>query len=74
MMQLLSLLTMMLPTVSNVKLARQAWVLTWILADFSAACSIVAIPIYLKFPVEWSSTISLHWCSGVRICSFAICI
>jgi hypothetical protein len=57
-MQLLSLLTMMLPTVSNVKLARQAWILTWILAGFSATCSIVAIPIYLRFPVEWSSTIA----------------
>lgn len=57
-MQLLSLLTMILPTVDDVKLARQAWVLTWILAVFSGVLSIVAIALYLKFPVEWSTTIA----------------
>jgi hypothetical protein len=57
-MQLLGTLTLIIPTIFNARLVGQAWFWTWVLATASTICSIVAVPIYLTVPTEWSAAIS----------------
>ena len=56
--QLLSILTLMEPTLSNVQLKVQAWFWTRILAGASTTCALTAIPLYLLVPTEWSAAVS----------------
>ena len=57
-MQLLSTLTMVILTIYNVRLIKQAWAWTWVLAASSTLCAVVAIPLYLTILTEWSVAIS----------------
>jgi hypothetical protein len=57
-MQLLGNMTLIIPTVSNARLVGQAWLWTWVLAGTSTVCAIMAIPLYLNAPTEWSGTVS----------------
>jgi hypothetical protein len=57
-MQLLGNLTLIIPTISNARLVGQAWFWTWVLAGTSNVCAIVAIPLYLTAPTEWSAAVS----------------
>lgn len=57
-MQLLSIMTLIIPTVSNVRLAKLAWFWTWILASVGTLCAVAAVPLYLYLSPEWSMVIS----------------
>lgn len=57
-MQLLSILILIIPTVSNIRLVKMAWFWTWVLAGASTTCAIVAVPLYWHVPTEWSAMIS----------------
>ena len=57
-MQLRSVVTVVVPTLYNNRLIKQAWFCTWILAACSTFCAIVAVPLYLVVPTEWSFTVS----------------
>jgi hypothetical protein len=57
-MQLLGNMTLIIPTISNARLVGQAWFWTWVLAGASIVCTILAIPLYLYFPTEWSVSFS----------------
>lgn len=56
-MQILSTLTLIIPTFSNARLVSQAWFWTWVLAGTSTVCSVVAVPLYLNTPTEWSAAV-----------------
>jgi hypothetical protein len=57
-MQLLGIVTLIVPTAYNERLVRMAWFWTWLLASVSATCGIVAVPLYLYLPTEWSASLS----------------
>ncbi|RFU32894.1 hypothetical protein B7463_g3449, partial [Scytalidium lignicola] len=57
-MQLLSIFTLIMPTIYNTRLARQEWFWVWVLASASTICSIVAIPLYLTTATKWSAAVS----------------
>lgn len=57
-MQISSLLSMMIPIHRNARLAKEAWVWTWVLAGCSACCAVVAVPLYLYLPTKWSGAVS----------------
>jgi hypothetical protein len=57
-MQLLGNMTLIIPTISNARLVEQAWLWTWMLAGTSTVCTIMAVPLYLYAPTEWSSAVS----------------
>lgn len=57
-MQLLSILILTVPTVSNIRLVKIAWFWTWFLAGASTTCAIAAVPLYLYVPTEWSAMLS----------------
>lgn len=61
-MQLLTIVTMILPTIYNARLVKQAWVWTWILAASSGVCATVAVPLYLLIGTEWSVAVSFIGC------------
>ena len=56
-MQLLSVLTMIIPTIYNIRLIRQAWFWTWILAGSNTLCVSTAISLYLNVYTDWSVAI-----------------
>lgn len=62
-MQLLSIGTLIWPTVFYVRLARLPWVWTWILATVSACCTVAAVPLYVLLPTSWSALFS--FCGSV---------
>ncbi|PVH71051.1 hypothetical protein DL98DRAFT_577582 [Cadophora sp. DSE1049] len=55
-MQFLSILTILIPTIFNIR--KMAWFWTWILAATSIICAIMAIPLYLYAPTKWSTMLS----------------
>ena len=57
-MQLLGILTVIIPIVFNARLAKMAWFYAWILAGASIICAIVAIPLYLYTPTKWAGVLS----------------
>lgn len=58
MMQIIGLLTIVLPLALSGRLMIQQWFWTWLLFGVSFLCSIAPIPVYLYFPTEWSATIA----------------
>jgi hypothetical protein len=56
--QILSVVTLILPTIFNIRLAKMAWVWTWIFAGVTVCCSIVAPPLYLVVSTKWSAIVS----------------
>lgn len=53
-MQLLGLVTFIWPTLSHPRLFRLAWFWIWVLAGFSAVCSLLSIVLYLAVSNTWS--------------------
>jgi hypothetical protein len=58
MMQLIGLLTIIIPLALSGRLRTQQWFWTWLLVGVSFSCSIAPVPAYLYFPKEWSTTIA----------------
>ncbi|OCK92090.1 uncharacterized protein K441DRAFT_640740 [Cenococcum geophilum 1.58] len=58
MMQLVGLLTIILPLTLSGRLLIQRWFWTWLLVGVSFSCSVAPIPVYLYFPTEWSATVA----------------
>jgi hypothetical protein len=56
--QILGVVTLTVPTIFNLRLAKMAWLWTWISAGVSVCCSIIAPPLYLNVPTKWSGMIS----------------
>ena len=56
--QLLSLVTLVYPTVFSARLARLPGLLTWILITVSASCTISSVPLYLLSTTAWSMVIA----------------
>jgi hypothetical protein len=56
--QILSVVTLVTPTIFNVRLAKMAWFWTWVLAVVSICCSVVAPPLYLNLSTKWSTIVS----------------
>jgi len=57
-MQILSLLSMMILIHWNARLAKKAWVWTWVLAECSACCAVVVMSLYLYLSTKWSGAVS----------------
>jgi hypothetical protein len=57
-LQLLSLVTFIWPAMKDPRLSQIAWVWIWMLAGFSATCTIANVPVYLVAPTIWSFSIS----------------
>lgn len=57
-MQLLGLFVFVWPTLKDRRLSQLTWFWIWLLAGFSAACSIVSVPLYLRVPTIWSFVFS----------------
>ncbi|KAH6616471.1 hypothetical protein C7974DRAFT_45399 [Boeremia exigua] len=57
-MHLLGLLTFVWPTWKHTRLSQLTWSWIWILAGFSAICSVGSIPLYLKVSPTWSFSVS----------------
>lgn len=55
--QLLSNLILVLPTIYNSRLHGHAWFWTWSLALVSTVCAVLAVPLYLIAPTEWSMVV-----------------
>ncbi|KAK6538400.1 hypothetical protein TWF694_011277 [Orbilia ellipsospora] len=58
MMQLIGLFTIILPLALAGKLQIRQWVWTWVLFGIGIACGIAPIPMYLRWPTEWSATVA----------------
>ncbi|KAL8723377.1 MAG: hypothetical protein Q9225_000293 [Loekoesia sp. 1 TL-2023] len=56
--QILGLATMMVSTFYNVRLIREAWFWTYVLAGSSATCAVIAIPFYFSLHTEYSMVMS----------------
>ncbi|EPE37130.1 hypothetical protein GLAREA_09293 [Glarea lozoyensis ATCC 20868] len=56
--QLLSLATLLYPTLFHSKFQGHSWLWTWILALFSVACTILSVLIYVFLPVAWSMVVA----------------
>jgi hypothetical protein len=57
-LQLLSLVTFVWPAMKDPRLSQITWVWIWVLAGFSATCTIANVPVYLVAPTIWSFSIS----------------
>lgn len=57
--QVLSIVILLWPTVFHAKLSRMAWFWSWILAGMSLVCVILSVVIYLIVSVGWSSILGL---------------
>lgn len=57
MMQLVGLLTIILPLALSGRLPFRQWFWTWLLVGVSFSFSVAPIPVYLYFPTEWSATV-----------------
>lgn len=57
-MQLLSLATLIWPTIFSTRLARLNWTFAWCLAGASATCSVAAVPLYIVAPTAWSAVVA----------------
>jgi hypothetical protein len=57
-LQLLSLITFIWPTLKDPGLSQLTWVWIWMLAGFSAICAIISVPVYLVEPTILSFVIS----------------
>ena len=55
--QMLNVLIIITPLISNARLINQAWPWTWSLAGSSIICAVAAVPLYLSVPVEWISLV-----------------
>ena len=56
--QLLSLATLLWPTLFHSTFSGRSWFWTWILAVFSGVCTILSVPLYVFLPNAWSMAIS----------------
>ena len=56
--QLLSLATLLYPTLFHFKFQGHSWLWTWILAAFSVACTILSVLLYVFLPVAWSMVVA----------------
>jgi hypothetical protein len=57
-LQLLSLITFIWPAMKDPRLSQITWVWIWVLAGFSATCTIASVPVYLVAPTIWTFAIS----------------
>jgi predicted permease len=64
-MQILGLLTIILPLLLTAKLYGQPWFWTWGFVAASAFCSGAAVPLYLYVPTEWSAIVA--WLSSAFV-------
>jgi hypothetical protein len=53
-LQLLGLLTFILPTLSHPRLSQLTWLWIWMLAGFGAICAVASVLIYTRAPTFWS--------------------
>lgn len=67
MLQLLSLITFVWPTLNDARLSKLTWVWIWILAGFSAICAAVSVPMYLVAPTIWSFVIAFAGSVGQAV-------
>jgi hypothetical protein len=56
--QLLSLATLLWPTLFHSTFSGYYWLWTWILAVFSGVCAIISVPLYVFLPTAWSMAVS----------------
>ncbi|KAF3042331.1 hypothetical protein E8E12_002268 [Didymella heteroderae] len=66
-LQLLSLITFIWPTLKNPRLSQLTWIWIWLLAGFSAVCAIASVPVYLMGPTIWSFVISFAGSLGQAV-------
>ncbi|PVH97893.1 hypothetical protein DM02DRAFT_616196 [Periconia macrospinosa] len=57
-LQLLSLILLIWPAIKDPRLSQVTWIWIWVLAVFSATCTIAYVPVYLVAPAIWSFSIS----------------
>jgi hypothetical protein len=57
-LQLLSLILFIWPAIKDPRLSQSTWIWIWVLAVFSATCTIANVPVYLVAPTMWSFSIS----------------
>jgi hypothetical protein len=57
-LQLLSLITFIWPAMNDPRSSQITWVWIWVLAGFSATCTIANVPVYVAAPAIWSFSIS----------------
>jgi hypothetical protein len=58
MVQILGLLTIVIPLVGNDRMLTKQWFWTWGFIGMSFVCAVTAVPIYLYCPTEWSSMLA----------------
>lgn len=57
-LQPLSIITFVWPTLNNPRLSQLTWIWIWMLAGFSTICAIISVPVHLVVPTTWSFVIS----------------
>jgi hypothetical protein len=57
-LQVLSIVTLLWPTIFHARLSRMAWLWSWVLAGISLVCVVLSMVIYLAASVRWSSVLS----------------
>jgi len=53
-LQILSIVTLLWPTVFHARLSRMAWFWTWALAGITTICAVLSVVLYLFVSVGWS--------------------
>ena len=53
-LQILSVVTLLWPTVFHARLSRMAWFWTWALAGITTICAVLSVVLYLFVSVGWS--------------------
>ena len=56
--QLLSLATLLWPTLFHSTFSGHSWLWTWTLAVFSGICTIMSVPLYVFLPNAWSIAVA----------------
>lgn len=57
-LQVLSIVTLLWPTLFHARLSKMAWFWSWVLAGISVICVVLSMVIYLAVSVCWSSVLS----------------
>jgi hypothetical protein len=57
-LQLLSLATLLYPTIAHSRISGHPWVWTWVLASVSVVCTLLSPALYTVVPVAWSMVLA----------------
>jgi hypothetical protein len=71
-LQILSIVTLLWPTVFHTKLSRLAWLWTWALAGISTICAVLSVVLYLMVSVGWSTLVGFLGEASIAVVSLML--